>query len=245
MNFLLYALLLLVVSVFGYGYFIWHGISLSERKSGLLIASAHPYTQSPVNASFRILVAGDSTGVGVGASSEESVAGRLGYMFPDALIENVSISGLRVEGLLEILSTHISATSTYDTILLMIGANDTVGFTGKEELRTHLRQIFALASEHGKQVYVMSSGDVGGVPLFLFPLNSIFTSRTKMVRSVFMEDSKKYSNITYVDLFVDEVNNAFEKDVPRFYASDSFHPSGEGYGLWFGKLKEAILLKNQ
>lgn len=245
MNYLVYALLLGTVSILGYGYFIWHGISLSERKSRQLIASAHPYTQTSAGADKQILVAGDSTGVGVGSKAEETVAGRLGLMFPNASIENVSVSGLRVEGLLEILSTHISEASTYDVILLMIGANDTIGFTGKEELRAHLRQVFALASAHGKRVYVMSSGDVGGVPTFLFPLNSIFTSRTKMVRSVFIEESKKYSNITYVDLFVDEVNDAFKVDVPRFYAEDSFHPSGEGYGLWFGKLKEAILLQNQ
>lgn len=244
MNYLPYALFLAVLGILGYGYSIWHGISVSERKSRQLIASAHPYVQAPANIDQHILVAGDSTGVGVGAQAGDSVAGRLGSMFPNASIENVSVSGLRVEGLLEILSTHISATSTYDVILLMIGANDTIGFTGKEELRTHLRQVFALASEHGKQVYVMSSGDVGGVPLFLFPLSSIFTSRTKMVRSVFMEEVKKYPNITYVDLFVDEVNDVFQKDALRYYAEDSFHPSKEGYGLWFGKLEEAILRQN-
>lgn len=245
MNYLIYALFLVVVCILGYGYFIWHGISLSQRKSQLLIASAHPYTQTPANASSHILVAGDSTGVGVGAEAGESVAGRLGLMYRNASIENVSVSGLRVEGLLEILSAHISATSTYDVILLMIGANDTVGFTSKEELRTHLSEVFALTSAHGRAVYVMTSGDVGDVPIFRFPLSSLFTSRTRMVRSVFMDESKKYSSITYVDLFAPEVNEAFKKDALRFYAKDFFHPSGEGYGLWFSKLREAILLKNQ
>ena len=66
-----------------------------------LAATAVAYEQHPENPALSILVVGDSSAIGVGASAPgESVAGRLGEYFPTATIQNRGISGQRLADLL-------------------------------------------------------------------------------------------------------------------------------------------------
>ncbi len=56
-----------------------------------LVKSALAYEQHPDKPSMRILIAGDSTGVGIGAKvPRNTIAGRLGRDFPHADITNIS-----------------------------------------------------------------------------------------------------------------------------------------------------------
>ena len=232
---------LLAVLYFAYE---WHRISASIRISRVLIAKAIPYEQHPQNSQMRILVAGDSTAVGIGAAtSEQSIAGKLGARYPSADIENVSKSGRTLEGLQEALSTHLSATSSYNIILLQIGANDVTGLTSKGHIRFRLDGVLSLATSHTKQLFVMTAGNVGLSPVFGFPLRLLFTQRSLMVRSVFMTEVAKYTNATYLDLYKSKENDPFTQDIPRYYAADLFHPSGEGYGLWYEELQKVIDLR--
>ena len=231
-------LVLLVLLYFAYQ---WNRIASSVRISTVLISKTASYMQHPHNAQMHILVAGDSTAVGVGAvTSEQSIAGRLGARYPSADIENVSQSGLTLQGLQEALSAHLSATSSYDFILLQIGANDVTALTSRSAVRSRLDAVLSLCASHTKYLFVMTSGNVGLSPVFGLPLRLLFTGRSLMVRNVFMAEAAKYTNVYYLDLYKSAQQDPFNKDIARCYARDLFHPSGVGYLLWYTQLQELI-----
>jgi len=86
----------------------------------------------------------------------------------------------------------------------------------------------------------MTSGDVGLVPIFAWPLSAFFDWRTRAVRAVFIEEIGKHKSAAYVDLFREAADEPFNTDVPRYYAADRFHPSGQGYALWFAQLQKVL-----
>ena len=77
-----------------------------------------------------VLVLGDSTGVGVGATRpEESVAGLFAADYPDADIVNVAVSGTRVAGAIAQVRTCLEAGLRFDLALLHVGGIDVVADT--------------------------------------------------------------------------------------------------------------------
>lgn len=202
-----------------------------------IIASAIPYTQE--GSEVRILFAGESTGVGTGASKpEESVAGRLGVDIPDAKIENISKNGARLADLLVALRA-LPQEKTFDIVVLQIGGNDILNFTSPETVRTGLRAVLAEATMRGTNVYLMTTGDVGNAPAFGPLLSRLYTARTNELVPMFREESKN-AGVVYVDLFEPKATDPFFLEPLKYHAADGVHPSSEGYGIWYGKLKGAM-----
>lgn len=82
-----------------------------------------------------VLILGDSTGVGVGATlPEESIAGLLAADYPDADIVNVAVSGTRVAGAIAQVRTCLDAGLRFDLALLHVGGNDVVVDTPLHQL---------------------------------------------------------------------------------------------------------------
>lgn len=225
--------LTLLMATMGYGLYQWRVVQRSITLSEGLIKDARPYEQHPEAPRMRILFAGDSTAVGVGSAPEHTIAGRLGRDMPDADITNIGVSGQRLEGLLETLGSQKG--KSFDVVVLQIGANDITGRTSYADIEARLAQVLSDARMLAPKVVVMTSGDVGLAPIFKWPLSAYFSTRTRAVREIFLAETKKHEGVTYVDLFVERENDTFLKDIPRYYASDTFHPSGEGYGVWYAK----------
>jgi hypothetical protein len=90
-------LLTTLVGVAIYGIVVYGTFRKMVAVSSMLVESAVPYEQKPSRPSRRILVVGDSTGVGVGAGEpRHSLAGMLGASYPDADITNSAVSGSKV-----------------------------------------------------------------------------------------------------------------------------------------------------
>ncbi len=229
--------LLLVVGVVLYAVYVWQGVRRSIDLSVALIAKTSPYEQHPLAVGSRILVAGDSTAVGVGAEPAESIAGRLGKDFPQADITNIGVSGLRLEGLQALLEKH---QGKYDLVVLQIGANDITGRTPYEVIRKNLDQVLVQAATLGTETLVLTAGNVGLSPVFRWPLGPYITARTRVVRTIFMEVVAKQPNAAYVDLFEEKEEDTFSTDIDRYYAPDYFHPSGDGYGVWYKKVRAKL-----
>lgn len=206
------------------------------RQSKLLSQQAVAYRQTGEPHGPNFLIAGDSTGAGVGAQGPQySVAGRLGQDIPQAHIENISISGLTLH---EVYVRLESTDKRYDLLLLQVGANDVVGFTPLSRVHTDAQELLALAKTKAGTVVWMSSGDVGLSPLFPWPLSELWRYRSRVVRGIFLEEASRAS-VTYVDLYRSKEDEPFLKDVPKYFARDQFHPSAEGYALWYTELKQA------
>lgn len=224
---------LVVLVVVYYSYPVYKSLRMSAEIEGNTV----PFEQHPENPTMRILVTGDSTAVGTGASrSEDSTAGRLGAIYPNADIENISENGLKI-GELETKLRYLQG--KYDLIVIQIGANDIVRFTRLSFIEKKLDLILKNVTGRSEKVVVITSGNIGLAPLFKKPLSNLISNRTWHVRNIFMNRVREYPNALYADLYKEREDDIFIKDIERYYAKDHFHPSSDGYKVWFSAIIEA------
>jgi lysophospholipase L1-like esterase len=95
------------------------------------------FDQSPMHPNLNILVAGDSTAVGVGSDGpQETIAGFFGQAYPNARVVNVGRSGSHAHQLLQQLEPLQH--ERFDFAVTLIGGNDVVHFTNLDTLPEHL-----------------------------------------------------------------------------------------------------------
>lgn len=235
MKLILVAIAFIVLASLYLFYPILRAIQVSK---GIQDASV-PYEQHPENPTMRILVAGDSTGVGTGAESpRDSIAGRIGSDFPNADIQNISENGIT----LEVLKGKLFSLPEikYDLIVIQIGANDVVKFTSKKKVTEELKLVLDYAEEHSTSVVLLTAGNIGLSPVFKWPLSKAISIRTLMVREIFQTEASERPTVDYVDLFKSAEEDIFSKDIYKYYAKDFFHPSGDGYEVWYQDVRKYI-----
>ena len=219
-----------IVIVFELAFFI------SKVNTGRRLAEASaPFEVKIKEAKQRVLVIGDSTGVGTGASGPaDSVAGRIARDYPRTEIVNRAQDGARVEDIPEQLRGFKSW--EFDLVLLQVGGNDIIRFTDLGKLKDSITEALHMAADKGGKVIFMSTGNVGLAPVFFPPVNWIYSWRTQKARAIFMAVSKS-EKVEYIDLFRVKEEDPFTKDPATFYAADKLHPGSEGYRLWYEELK--------
>ncbi len=238
MHFLFSSLAVIVLVLLGYVVFSYLRIQGLIRESQILVRSSAPYQKIVSGATTRVLFVGDSTGVGVGATrGEDSLAGRLSQDHPDWSIENVSVSGRKTAELIPVL--EVLVTHQYDQIIIQIGGNDITYFSDQDTLAGDIATVLQEAKRVSPQVILLTSGNVGNAPILPRPLAFLWHRRTLQVRDIFMKASEE-RGVTYVDLYRDKKSDPFFLEPYRYHASDLFHPSSEGYGLWYEELKKAL-----
>ncbi len=185
----------------------------------------------------RILVIGDSTGVGTGASaSTTSLSGLLSKEYPTASIENRSVNGSRTQ---DLLPRFADIKEHYDLMMIHIGGNDTVRFTDLTILDKDIRGVIEHAKSIADHVVIVSTGNVGTARLLPLGTRWSFTIRTKQVRSIFQKAASDLG-ATYVDLYREPAVDPYAIDPKKYYAADSFHPSDAGYEDWFNLIKKQL-----
>jgi len=238
MKLLIIIFLILVAIYLVYGHPIRRAIKVSKTIEENSLA----YEQNPKDAVKNILVLGDSTAVGTGASKpEDSIAGRLGKDFPNATIKNISKNGLKIMELSNIIKDLPESDEKYDLLIIQIGANDITFFSSKKEIKDNLDSVLEFANENSNKTLILTSGDIGSSPVFKFPVSYIYTKRTRNIQSIFREKIKNYDSVSYVDLFTKENNDLFNNQPQKYYAKDFFHPSSDGYGVWYNSTKSHLV----
>jgi len=210
------------------------GIRINRGKE--IAAASRPFELQKPGAARRILVVGDSTGVGTGAARpEESVAGRIAAEFPCVEVVNLARNGATArDALIQLESVR---RAPFDIVLVQVGGNDILGFTDLGELRETTRRVLAKARETGKAVLFMSTGNVGLAPAFFPPVSWLYAARTRQARAIFM-DAAQTSGAQYVDLFREKGKELFLGDPDRYYTPDYLHPGSEGDRVWYEELKK-------
>lgn len=229
---LLFALLALLVALTLVVLYLAYPIVVAIRTSKGIVEAAVPFERDVPNASMRILIAGDSTGVGVGATRpEESVAGRIATRYPHASVENISVTGMRIAGLRATFESK--EPKRYSLMVIHIGANDVTGRTPLPSIERDLRAVLSYAEAHSDTTIMLTAGNIGLAPPFKAPVSWYLTNRTLQVRELFMRTTEQYKTVHYVDLFKPKEEDVFSTDIPRYYAPDRFHPSSDGYATWY------------
>ena len=208
---------------------------LGEARS--LARASEPYQQQPRQAALRMLIVGDSTGVGTGASHPgASLAGLLGAAYPRLALENRARDGARFEAVPAQIAAA-SAQGGYDIILISAGGNDVIRGTDTAVLARWLDDSFVSAKARlapGGQVVIQPPGMVGHAPFFLPPISSLMNSRATEMHAAVRAAAARHG--------VRVVNMARAKDAdpfvqrPEMNADDGLHPSDAGYRVWRDEL---------
>jgi lysophospholipase L1-like esterase len=181
-------------------------------KNGKL---AEPLSQVVENPEYTILIVGDSTSYGTGASCKEcSLVGRLAKDVAGASITNASKNAMSLSTLTQTLRSL--STNVYDVIIIHIGGIDTISLTPMRTIERYIGAVFSYATKMArKKVFLVSVNNAGLVPLFRFPLSLI--------------------------LFEEREREVLHKNPNRFFSSDKTHPNDEGYAIWYEKIRRIIL----
>ena len=210
-------------------------------KSVWLITQTSPYQQVGTSAGL-IVVVGDSTAYGTGVKdAKESVAGRIGTDFGDYEVRTLAKNGRVIGEVAEVLQ-EAKLEKTADVLLLQIGGNDILQNHSKEQIEADTRAMLIEAKKHATHVVFMSCGNVGTAALYVKDgqPDSVRMERTLVAREIFTRLSDEFG-VTYVDLYVEPVNDEFFKHPERYFAIDGLHPSGAGYGEWYKQLQPELV----
>jgi lysophospholipase L1-like esterase len=201
------------------------------HESAELVRLSSPLQSTPIQPSLRLLIVGDSTAVGTGATAPHaSVAGLLGQAFPRLQIVNRARDGAKLAAVL----AQLEGNEPFDMVLVMAGGNDVVRLRGLQALRGDVERVAHRARQRAELVVLMPSGNVGNAPFFFAPMSWLMTWRSRRLHT-FVEDAASRHGVVFVDLFREAIDDAFLKQ-PELNAADGLHPSDAGYRVWFGEL---------
>jgi lysophospholipase L1-like esterase len=192
-----------------------------------------PWQRIKPDADFKVLFAGDSTAVGTGLDDNaQSTSGLFSRDFPEADVENYSRNGLRLKGLIDVLNTLQN--KKFDLAVLQIGANDIINFTPLGVIKDEQLQVLDLTKRIARRVIILHSGDVGESPLFIWPINLIFTWRSLRVRAIYRQSQD--DRVSYIDIY----SRNKGVDYRDCYARDNLHLNKKGYAIWYGYIKDQL-----
>ena len=192
-----------------------------------------------------VLILGDSTGVGVGATlPEESIAGLLAADYPDADIVNVAVSGTRVAGAIAQVRACLEAGLRFDLALLHVGGNDVVADTPLSQLTddcdTLLRELARLAD----RTAWLGPPDLGLAPLFPRPYAWVLASRSRSASRVFSTAAARHDAV-FIDFSAPAHVAHFRKRRREHFAIDGFHPNSASYQYGYSTARQMLGLPSQ
>lgn len=203
------------------------------RQSAELARESQPFQAMPAAAQGRVLVVGDSTAVGTGASSPAaSVAGLLAARHPRLAITNLGEDGAKFDAIARQLER---AQGRWDAVLMLGGGNDVIRLTGYEKLQDAVGRVAQLASERSDLVVFLPSGNVGNAPFFFPPLSWWMAQRSQMLHEI-VRGAARVHGAAYVNLYKERADDPFAQEPRRMNARDGLHPSDAGYRLWYDEL---------
>jgi lysophospholipase L1-like esterase len=203
------------------------------HESVQLARQSEPLQRPLARPSARLLIVGDSTAVGTGASAPEaSLAGLLAQAYPGLLIENRGRDGATFAEVPQQLEAGGSA--RFDAVLVLAGGNDVIRLRGLDTLPDHLARITTLARARADTVVLMPAGNVGNAPFFFPPLSWWMSSRSRALHDQVREAAAQ-QGAAYVNLYKDKRDDPFAQQ-KSLNARDGLHPSDAGYRLWFKEL---------
>jgi lysophospholipase L1-like esterase len=179
----------------------------------------------------RVVWLGDSTAVGEGASSAAgAVPSQVqdGLGLPDAALTVLAVSGARAGDVLAH-QVPLVAGARPDLVLISVGANDTIHFTGAGDFR-HRYEELVRALPAGVPVVLLGVPDMGAIARFAQPLRALAGRRGRHLDAE-VRRAAAATGAVYADI-AGPTGPSFRRDPGRYFAADDFHPSDAGYGLW-------------
>lgn len=198
------------------------------------------FSHAHAGAGRRFLVVGDSTGVGIGSvDSRSTVAGRLAAAFPGTVIVNHACNGARS---IDIPAQIEASAGHFDLILVFAGGNDVIRLSSYEAVLLAAEYALDVASSRSQHVAVVPPANLGTAPVWVWPLDVLFSRRAETVRRAWQYAMRERTNVHLVDLQMPRDRDPFRIAPRRYYSPDGLHPSADGYALWFAQITRQVPL---
>ena len=213
------------------------------KQSADLARQSEPFQASPAQPVARLLIVGDSTGVGTGASSPaQSLAGLIAQEHPSLKIVNRAKDGAKFADI----SRQLEALGNqrFDAVLVLGGGNDVIRLTGHAALATAVANTAQLARSHAKLVVMMPSGNVGNAPFFFAPLSWLMSQRSRALHQL-VRQAATDNGALYVNLYKEKAEDPFAQRSDELNAKDGLHPSDAGYRVWLSELNAQVDFSNR
>jgi lysophospholipase L1-like esterase len=187
-----------------------------------------------------LIVLGESTVAGVGASTHErgltgqtasALARRTGRSIRWRAI---GLSGATARDAHRELVPQLAG-SRADALIIVLGVNDVAGWHGVSRWTRDVEQLLAgVRGQLASSVIILP-----GVPPFQYipafpqPLRSALGVRARLLDRAYSDLARTHSRVIHV-------SSQFKLD-REFFCQDGFHPSESGYAAWGEQLAEAII----
>ena len=192
-----------------------------------------------------VLILGDSTGVGVGATRpEESIAGLLAADYPEAHIVNLAESGTTVAGAIAQVRTCLESGLHFDLALLHVGGNDVVAATPLHQLTDDCESLLRELGGLSDRTVWLGPPDLGLAPLFPRPYAWVMASRSRAASRVFSSAATLHS-IVFVDFSAPAHVAYFRRQRRQHFAIDGFHPNSASYKYGYTTARKMLGLQSQ
>lgn len=203
---------------------------------------AKPFERHAQDAERRVLIVGDSTGVGVGAEDpSHSVGGLLASEVRDAHLVNLAVSGACIADVPRQLEVLAGDTRRFDLVLLHVGGNDIMRVPNLARLEPQVEQMLAQLLKLGRHVVWLGPGDLGIAPLFRPIFAWYMTRRTRQACAMFQRIAVR-QGIDYIGFHDAPHRERFLQARARYFSADGIHPSSEAYRYCYAWLAQSAAL---
>ncbi len=197
------------------------------------------FGRTPPAPTRRVLLVGDSTGVGVGCDHPaDSIAARLARDVPGAEVRNLCASGATVADVLAVVR-GLPPGAHWDLVLVFAGGNDVLRHTRAAVLAADARELLRRLQPRAAQVLWAGMANVGSAPLFLPPFSWWMSARTRRVDAL-LRQVVQAEGAGYARFYAERGDCPFSADPDRYFARDGVHPSAQAYARCYATLRPAF-----
>lgn len=217
---------------------------IAARRGALILES--PAYPGPLELGKRerprihLVVLGDSTAVGVGAERiQETYPWRIAGFLADQFRVRLDVIGRSGARMFDLANEFVPKALALDPdlVLIGIGANDVVHGTSMRTVARLLDRAIKTLRGHGCHILV-ALGPRFDPPLLGRFLKRIIKARARTLNRTLTQVAGR-NNVTIVDM-PGGLGTSFADEPERYYCSDRYHPSAEGYALWAEVVKGPV-----
>lgn len=203
-----------------------------------LVADTTPFAQRPRGARQRVLLLGDSTGVGVGGGPAQSVAALLARDHPQLQLINACRSGARLPDVTQQVAAHASVLQQMDAVLVLAGGNDVLYTRRLPQLEQAADALMQQLAPVAPRVVWLGPANIGHAPVFVPPFSWWMSVRTRQAARIYARSARQ-AGATYLNFFKLGAADPFVVDRHRWFARDGIHPSAASYRYCYDRLRRS------